>query len=262
VQFHIKTVPLNPNVQKRLFEFMNQDRISHFFSIYDLQHLREKTLTWVALSNNKVVGYMSEYEKRILTIRGRKECTISLLRNSDLTTPLFNIEPKHLSAVNKLFEPIEPADKMTRGLITTFITMKATPESFTPILQHKVQELKEENAQALGELFGSEPQRTMDLLKDFAFGIFKSNKLVSFAASPDMVEDLAIIRGVQTTPEERSKGYATSACSALVQRLHKQGKEGFLYVSKDNPAAIKVYKKIGFKETGHVFLGFTAKRKE
>jgi predicted GNAT family acetyltransferase len=35
----------------------------------------------------------------------------------------------------------------------------------------------------------------------------------------------------------------------------------FLYVSKDNPATIKVYRKIGFKETGHIFLGLKAKKR-
>jgi len=255
-------VPLNKNVENRMFEYMNQDRISHFYTIYDLKNLREKTLIWVALSNNNVVGYMIEYDKRILTLRGHHECAISLLGNSSLTTPLFNIETKHLSAVNRLFEPTEPADKMTTGLITTFTTMKTTREGFTPNTQHKVQELNKENVQEIIDLLDTEEQRAQDMLRGIAFGIFKGNKLVSLAASPEILEDLAIIRGVQTAPEERNKGYATSVCSALVQRLHKHRKEVFLFVSKDNPAAIKVYKKIGFKETGHVFLGFTAKRKE
>jgi len=72
----IKIVPLNENVEHRLFEFMNRDRISHFYDIYDLTHLRQKTRAWIALSNNKVSGYMVEYDKRILTTRGNKECTI------------------------------------------------------------------------------------------------------------------------------------------------------------------------------------------
>lgn len=65
----------------------------------------------------------------------------------------------------------------------------------------------------------------------------------------------------QTAPEKRNKGYATSVCSALVGRLHQQGKNAMLYVSKDNLPAIKVYRKIGFKEAGRLFLSFTAKRK-
>jgi len=36
----------------------------------------------------------------------------------------------------------------------------------------------------------------------------------------------------------------------------------FLYVSRDNPAAIKVYTKTGFKKTGHKYLGFYSEEKK
>jgi len=258
----IKSVPLDTNIESRLFEFTSKDKISHFYAIYDLQHLREKTLAWVALSGSRVVGYMIEYDKRILCIRGEAECVMPLLRNSDLITPMFNIEQKHLSGVRRLYEPTAPADKMTEGLITTFLVMKTIPTSFTPVIKHKVQEMMKEDAQALIDLLDTEPQRALDLLKGFAVGIFEGKRLVSYASSPEMLGDLAIIRGVYTAPEERSKGYATSVCSALVEKLLQQGKDVMLYVSKDNPAAIRTYMKIGFKETGHVSLGFVAKRKE
>ena len=240
---------------------MNRDKIRHFYNIYDLQHLRDKTKAWIALSNNKLLGYMVEYDKRVLTMRGNEECTIRLLKNSDLTTPLFNIEPRHLAKIKRLYEPTEPVDQMTLGRITTFLTMENTQTSFTPKIQHRVQEVTKESAQAVSDLLGVDFQRTQDFLRGLAFGIFKRNKLVSFAASPEMLEDLAIIRGVQTALEKRNKGYATSVCSVLVERLHQQGKNVMLYVSKDNSPAIKVYRKIGFKETGHLFLSFTAKRK-
>jgi len=258
----IKTAALNETIERHLFEFMNRDRISHFYTIYDLTRLREKTQTWVALSNNKVVGYSMEFEKRILTTRGNEKCIIPLLKNTDLTTPIFNIEPQHLAAATKLFEPTEPPDKMTIGTTTTFLTMKTTPKTSKPNIKHNVQQLTKEHAQALAKLLGVELQRADDLLRGIGFGIFKGNRLVASAVSPEILEDLAIIRGVHTASEERNKGYATSVCSALVQKLNEQGKDAMLYVSKDNPPALKVYKKIGFKETGHKFLSFIAQRKQ
>jgi predicted GNAT family acetyltransferase len=74
-----------------------------------------------------------------------------------------------------------------------------------------------------------------------------------------MLEDLAIVRGVHTAAEERNKGYSSSVCSVLVQQLLRQGRDVILFVSKDNPAAIRVYSKIGFKETGRVSLAFKAR---
>jgi len=93
------------------------------------------------------------------------------------------------------------------------------------------------------------------------FGVFEGGRLISYAASPDMLEDLAIVRGVYTSPERRNKGYSKSVCSVLVERLIREGRDVFLYVSKDNAAAIRVYTEIGFRPTGHVFLGFWAERK-
>jgi len=257
----ITTTVLGSNNENQLIEFMNRDRLSNFFTFYDLKHMRDKTKTWIALSNNKIVGYLLEYDNRVLQLRGQRRSAIPLVKNLDLTTPLFNIEPKHLSAIRGLYKPTEPADSTTVGLMTTFIVMKTTPQTFTPIIRHRVQELKKENARELGELFGAEPERTLDLLKGVAFGIFEDKRLVSCAASPDILEDLAIIRGVKTVPDERNKGYSTSVCSALVRRMHQLGKETFLYVSKDNSAALKVYRKIGFRETGHAFFSFLARRK-
>lgn len=257
----VTTIALDSNNETQLMEFMNRDRLSNFFTLYDLKQVRDKTKTWIALSNNKIVGYLLEYDKRVLQLRGQQRSVIPLVKNSDLTNPLFNIEPDHLSDIRGLYKPIEPADPTTVGLITTFVIMKTTPQTFTPINRHRVQELKKENALELGELFGAEPERAMDLLKGVAFGIFKGEKLVSCAASPDILEDLAIVRGVRTLPEERNKGYSTSVCSALVQRMHELGKETFLYVSRDNAAALKVYRRIGFRETGHLFLGFRTQRK-
>ena len=258
----IEVVALTKRRERRLLEFMSHDKISHFFSIYDLEHFRNKSLFWLALSADKIVGYLLEYDKRILCTRGSKECVIPLLRNSTLAETILNIEPRHLSEVRKMFEPVGPADKMTIGRITTFVVMKATPDCFKPKLRHEVKELKRESAPELAGLLGVPLEQAADLLKGFAFGLFKGGRLVSYAASPEFLEDLAIVRGVFTAPDERGKGYSESVCSALVNRLLDEGKEAMLYVSRDNPAALNVYREIGFKETKHRFLGFTARRRD
>lgn len=258
----IKVVALTERRERSLFKFMNRDKVSHFFSIYDLKQFRDKSQVWLALSADNIAGYLLEYDKRILCTRGLRESVIPLLRNSTLTEAMLNVEPCHLSEVRKTFEPVEPADKMTVGRMTTFLVMKATPDYFKPKPRHEVRELKRESAQELADLLGVQLEQAADLLKGFAFGIFKRGRLVSYAASPEFLEDLAIVRGVFTAPDERGKGYSKSVCSALVKRLLDEGKKAMLYVSRDNAAALNVYREIGFKETGHRFLGFTARRKD
>jgi len=258
----VTIVPLDKAFENRLFEFMDQDRTSNFYAIYDLRHLKDRTQIWVAFAHGTIVGYLMEFADRILYMRGTAESAVPLLKNSDLSEPLFNIERHHLSAVKGLYELKEPADKMTRGQITAFLTLKATAKTFTPIIEHSVQKLEKKDAAALADLLSIEGQTALDFFRGFAFGVFKDGRLVSYAASPEMLEDLAIVRGVYTAPEERSKGYSTSVCSALVRRLLQEGRDVMLYVSRDNPAAIKVYRKIGFRETGHTQLGFLAKKRD
>jgi hypothetical protein len=189
-------VVLTKRHEKPLLEFMNRDRISHFFSIYDLEHFKNKTSVWFALSADDIVGYLLEYDKCILCMRGSRECVPLLLGKSSLTEAMLNIEARQLSAVKKMFEPIDPADKMTVGKITTFVVMKATRDAFNPVLLHEVRELRRESATELAGLLGVKLEQALDLLKGFAFGLYKSEKLVSYAASPEILEDLAIVRGV------------------------------------------------------------------
>lgn len=247
--------------EKHLLELLNRDRISHFFSIYDLKHFKDRTTVWLALSAHEIVGYLLEYNRNIICTRGSQKCIPHLLKKPRLSEAMLNIEPHHLPAVKKMFEPIDPADKATVGRITTFIVMRASRDTFKPAPLCEVRELKRENASELADLLGIKPEEALNLFTGIAFGLNEGEKLVSYAASPEILEDLAIVRGVFTAPDKRGKGYSKAVCSALAKRLFDEGKQVMLYVSKDNAAALSVYKSLGFRETGHRFLGFTARRK-
>lgn len=252
---------LQRSYEKRLLEYMNQDRISHFYPIYDILHMREKTRAWLALSGNTLVGYLIEFDKRILCLRGNADAAPRLLEQNDLATVLFNIEPGHLSAVKRIFEPVAPSDKMTIGTISTFTPMLVTQGRFEPVVKHRVREVAKDEIPLVTGLLSVDYQAASELLSGYAFGVFKRGRLVSFAASPNVLDNLAIVRGVFTAAEERNKGYSKSVCSALVGRLLRDGKDVFLYVSKDNAVAMNVYSSLGFKATGHVVLSFWAQRK-
>ena len=257
----IQVVPLNRNNKKRLLDFMSTDRTAHFYAVYDILHLPERTQAWIALSDNNVIGYLIDFDKRILYMRGNAAAAGPLLGKPVLTTALFNIEPEHLSAVRTMFTVSAPADKITVGKVTSLTPMMVTMKSFRPVVKHQVQPLSKGDAEVLAGLLGTDIQTAKDLLRGIAFGVFEGGKLVSYAASPEILEDLAIVRGVFTSPEYRNRGLSKSVCSFLAERLLSEGRDVFLYVSKNNAAAISVYSGIGFQPTGHVFLSFWAQRK-
>jgi len=256
-------VPLDRDIEGQFLRFLNQDRINHFYAIYNLRYLRESTLVWVALRDRTILGYLLEYTPRkILSIRGDASCVAVLLGATSLTEPEFNIELSHLSVVDKLYEPIDPSDPTTVGKISTFLTMKIDKETFNPIIKHRVKRLGIDDLDAASECLNMDRNQIEEMMqRGAAFGIYKKRKMVSLAASPEILKDLAIIRGVQTVPSFRNRGYATSACSALVSDLINQNKKVMLYVSKDNQAAIRAYEKIGFKKTYHVYLSFKSKKR-
>jgi ribosomal protein S18 acetylase RimI-like enzyme len=253
--------PLDKSLEKSLFEYMNQDRIRHFWGIYDLQHMKEKVRTRVALSGESLSGYLMEINERIIHIRGIADCATPLLESTDLNEPLFNIEPAHLCGVKRLYKNFKLTDSTSKGKITTYLSMKVNLQEFKPVETKSVRAISKEESEAVGNLLARKPDRIQDLMKGLSYGLYAKGQLVAFAAAPEILEDLAIIRGVYTQPSLRGKGYATNVCSAVTARLIEQGKEAFLYVSKDNHPALRVYRKLGFRETGHVFLSFCAERK-
>ncbi len=56
----------------------------------------------------------------------------------------------------------------------------------------------------------------------------------------------AQIGGVYTVEEKRNKGIAFLAMSGLLERIFKEKEMASLFVKKNNPAAISLYRKLGF----------------
>jgi ribosomal protein S18 acetylase RimI-like enzyme len=84
------------------------------------------------------------------------------------------------------------------------------------------------------------------------FGIYSSNKLVSFAGIHAYSEEyqVAAIAHVTTHPDFRRKGLGESVVKALINDLKSDIKYIGLNVRADNDAAKNCYKRLGFKEYG------------
>jgi len=257
-----QVVPLEDMDERLFFDYLDMNRIRHVFTIYDIKNMREETRVWVALRNSKIAGYLFEYEKRFIHTHGDPESIQGLLGKTTIVEPIIVLEPDHLKAVKKVYEPVEPLDTATKDLITTFLVMKTDSETFKPIIRHFVKKLGTEDLNEASKSF-DEPLKNLvqnAINKGFAYGAYENGSLASCAAVSEHLEDVALIRGVFTVPSLRNHGLATSVCSALVEESIRLGKVPMLWVSKDNLPALKLYEKLGFKETGIVLLSFQAKR--
>jgi len=258
--------PLEKAYEKQFLDFLDRDRILHIFTIFDLRYQRDKTRVWMAFENNEIISYLMEFDKRIVHTHGDAVSVAKLLDFINLDEAMFVIEPIHLQAVEKCFEIVERTDyssSFPKAKIMTYLVMKVDAETFKPWVKHPVGRLGTEDLDNVLKSMGDELSRQVNnaIQRGFAFGIYENESLVSIATTSNIVDDLALIRGVYTIPSSRGKGLATSTCSALVEELIDRGKKAILWVSKDNLPAIRVYEKIGFKKTDHILLAFQAIKK-
>ncbi|MEM3014239.1 MAG: GNAT family N-acetyltransferase [Candidatus Bathyarchaeia archaeon] len=258
----VSVVQLEDMNEKVFFNYLDMDRIRHIFTIYDLKNMRERTKIWIALRNCEITGYLFEYDKRIIHTHGDPEAVPELFNKITLDEPVLFIQPDHLKAVQKIFKPVEQVDRTSKSLITEFLVMKIHSENFRPAVKHLFEKLGTEDLDEASKNFGEELKNLIQnaINRGFAYGAYENGLLASCATVSEHLENVAIIRGVFTIPSLRNRGLASSVCSALIDELIKSGKTPMLWVSKDNLPALKLYKKLGFKETGIVLLGFKAKR--
>jgi len=254
--------PIHQTNKKQFLSFLNKDRILHIFTIYDLKFMREKTRLWVARKDADISGYLFEFDKRIVHTHGTMESVSKLLDYIDLNEPVLVIEPHHLAVIKKSYEPVEPTDPTSKGKITRYLVMKANAKAFKPLIRHRVKKLERQDLGEVLENFGEDWKRRIEdaMSRGLAFGAYKDGMLASVATVPEIIDDIAFIRGVYTVPSLRSSGFATSACSALVKDVISLGKDAALWVATDNLPARNIYEKIGFQKTGHILLGFKARR--
>jgi GNAT superfamily N-acetyltransferase len=253
---------LSEEGDEQFLKFLNKDMIRHIFTIYDLKHMRDKTRVWLALENNEIRGYLFEFDKRIVHTHGTTESLTKLLQFIDLNEPVLIVEPHHVAEVTRFFQPVEPADAASKGKITTYLVMKTTAENFKPVIRHRVKKLGPEDFNEVLERFGEEwEKRVKDAVyRGMAYGAYENDALTSIATTPEIIDNIAFVRGVHTIPSSRGRGLATSAVSALVREWIRLGKEAALWVAEDNIPARRIYEKIGFQRTEHVLLGFKARR--
>jgi ribosomal protein S18 acetylase RimI-like enzyme len=79
-------------------------------------------------------------------------------------------------------------------------------------------------------------------------GVREDNKLVAIGGLRLHIPGYREISTVATLPDHERRGYATAIMRALIDRIHARGERPFLTVRTDNPRAVEIYRRLGFKE--------------
>jgi predicted GNAT family acetyltransferase len=79
-------------------------------------------------------------------------------------------------------------------------------------------------------------------------GVREEDKLVAMACLRLHLPGYREISTVGTLGGFEGRGYATTLVSALAERISRRSERPFLTVRTDNPRAIEIYRRLGFKE--------------
>lgn len=130
--------------------------------------------------------------------------------------------------------------------------MVVTKESFKPVAGQAIR-LNELDLMDLEKLYASQPGtffRPYMLASGVYYGLKKNDILVSAAGTHvcSSSHGMACVGNVFTHPSYRGKGYATVCTSGVLRELLTRYQDVILNVDSQNTPAIKIYKRLGFRE--------------
>jgi GNAT superfamily N-acetyltransferase len=196
------------------------------------------------------------------------------LRIDDVADPLL---PRLASVGSDVFHVVSFHPEETTGLLSDLSTLghalswdvvmdQMEPPSID-VDDSRVEELAfdpelRERVRASFELFGVLPGSMDQLigLEDAVvsasgkrwFGIREGGELVSLAALVQL-EGVGYVDNVATFPRARGRGAASAVTSRVTAEARDGGAEHIcLFVDADDPAALRMYGRLGFRETGRL----------
>lgn len=240
--------------KQRVIDHLRPDVIRHVFAFYDIQYEPEHTTMHVTFENGNLKGYIlvytaSDFPSVILECEdGIAEQFLKKYAPEDqfiIHAPL-NLRPK-----------IKGEFPNAKYYVENWMLVKQGEASF--FKTSLVRKLRsEDDAFMLATLLSSREDRPrrdtgkyMDwILKMPIYGVFVNDELVAYAGSFLQLPQVWMIGGVFTHPNNRNKGYAKFAVSAVTEEALKNAETAALFVRSENYPATRAYEKIGYRKIG------------
>ena len=94
------------------------------------------------------------------------------------------------------------------------------------------------------------------------YGAFDEDRLVAVAGTHvvSQPEGIGVIGNVFTHPRYRGRGLGSVVTSAVTKELLTSGREAVLSVEPANEAAVRTYRRLGFREAGRIIEGPSVRR--
>ncbi|BES81591.1 GNAT family N-acetyltransferase [Pyrodictium abyssi] len=82
-------------------------------------------------------------------------------------------------------------------------------------------------------------------------GALAGSEVVSIASAYIRMREVWVIGGVYTDPRYRSRGYGKTAVSSVTEAALSAGAAAMLHVAEGNTAAVRLYRRLGYRVVRH-----------
>jgi len=229
-----------------IYTFLAQDRCYAAYAIGDLEPGLFELCTWhVSVQDGRKTALTLRFRglrPAALFAMGSSEGLVPLLREESLPKRVYLTgQPGHLSLFQEAFS-LGPVGDMRR--------MVLEPGDFRPH-DGRVIRLSRRHLPSLQRLYRGEGVfASYQLDSGVYYGVEVGGELVSVAGTHIMspTYQIAAVGNIFTHPGHRDQGYATACTSAVVEELLSRCLEIVLNVARNNEVALRLYKRLGFRE--------------
>ena len=238
---------LDPSWEPTFWKHVLGDVPNYYFFILDWKLNKDKTKILLAIEDEIIIGSMLIYNDRNVHIRGSPDAAKLLMNKVDLEKAEFQVPIQHEAIVLKKYKPSTRHEMI-------LMTLQRGDENLH--IRHPIEKLGSSEAEEIADLLREEfPEwgeftgdRIRDRLKNnvLFLGVKEDEKIASIG-NTHIVDFGSNIGMVVTRKSYRGRGYATSIVSALLKEILQGSELALIHVLGDNPSALYVYTKVGFK---------------
>ncbi len=220
---------------------------NYYFFILDWKLNKDKTKILLAVEDGIIVGLMLIYNERHVHIRGSPEAAKLLMNEVDLEKAEFQVPIEHEAIVQRKYKPSTRHEMI-------LMTLQRGAQNLH--IRHPIEKLGSSEAEEIADILREElPEwgeftgdRIRERLKNnvLFLGINEDEKIASIG-NTHILDFGSNIGMVATRKGYSGRGFATSIVSALLKEILRKSELALIHVLSDNPSAIHVYTKAGFK---------------
>jgi ribosomal protein S18 acetylase RimI-like enzyme len=245
------TIPKIPHIEDRqsIASRLEKDRIWTAYAIADLDPLYSANAEWFVGEDNEALTLV--FQGYSLPIVFCVENTAPPASMQDEIDSILCPRKRCIIAKPDATEWIRSRYRVLSE--RTFVRMNLRPEHFRPPANHAAIRLNSAHLDLVKELYGeSTPEFFLDSMLDKGvyYGLSENGQLLAIAGTHVLSTDHKVggLGNIFTRPDKRNRGYASLVTAAVAQHLLKMGVTTIvLNVMKENDAALRVYKRLGFE---------------